>query len=135
MRVPPLLAAFALLVAACKAGPAEPDDGRRGPTLAPSAPASSAPPDLPPPRAAGPFVAAMNEFCVITQQVNADAKVKKSDRPTEIVKRLLAAAPPAEFLELLRSLGDLDSSARYATLQKAAATRGAPNWSCPALAQ
>jgi hypothetical protein len=47
----------------------------------------------------------------------------------------LAKSPPPAFLEFVTSLGDLPSGARYQALKKAAAERGAPAWSCPALAE
>jgi hypothetical protein len=120
-----------LLTVACKSGPDEPATTKPAPSASVSA-ASVTPPPTAEQRA---FVNAMNDFCIITQQVNGDASIEPAKRPLQIVKRLVAKSPPAEFLDMLRSLGDLPSDERYTALQRAAATRGAPHWSCPALAE
>ena len=146
MRLPPLCAALvALSLGACKDAPAEPDEARRGARDSAAAAASASAAAAASASAAAsvsatalrdrPFIAAMNDFCVITQEANADSKLKPAERPTAIVRRLIASSPPPAFLEFLRSLGDLEPGARYVALKKAAADRGAPSWSCPALAE
>lgn len=76
----------------------------------------------------------LNAFCIFTQQVKADTTIPEEHQAREIVGRLIASKPGPDFLTLLRSLTKESSGeSRYRTLKQAAAERGAPRWSCPAL--
>lgn len=76
----------------------------------------------------------LNSFCVITQQVKADASIPEDQRAKEIVGRLIASKLGPDFLVLLRSLSSESSGEnRYRALKRAAAERGASRWACPAL--
>ena len=135
MRRAPVLA-LALCLAACQSSPAEPE-GRPTPasvsaSAAPAASSAAPPPAIDPDAAR--YVASLNAFCVITQEVKADAKIPDKQKPLAIVKKLLAGDPPPSFLRMVQGLGDLAAANRYAALRRAAAEHGAPQWSCPALA-
>ena len=129
--------ALAIAFAGCKSAPEEPTSNAHATATTIASPA-------PPPAAAAPsapvlsrddlaFLGAMNDFCVITQQVGDDPKIARKDRATTIVKRLVAKSPPPSFLAMLQGLADVPSGDQYAALRKAAAEHGAKNWSCPAL--
>ncbi len=80
------------------------------------------------------FVEDMNTFCVITQKVRKDPSVEDRMKAAAIARELVRSGPCTEFLVFMQDLADVPKDKQYEKLKLAAATRGAPHWSCPALA-
>lgn len=80
------------------------------------------------------FLADLGTFCSATGDVKKDKNIPEDQQAKEIIGRLVASRPGPEFMRLLRSLAEQPSGEqRYLALRKAAAERGSPDWSCPAL--
>lgn len=77
----------------------------------------------------------LQRFCTITRAVKADAQVPRSERAKVVVERLLASPVSSDFLMTLNDLGDKPPREQYAALRKLAASNGAPDWTCPELAE
>lgn len=130
---PSALLAAAVILVACQKAP-EPEREQPKPAPTPSQKAVEAPPT----RATSPeerkFVEDMNTFCVITQRVRRDASIDDKMKPQAIARELVRSSPCTDFLVFMQGLADVPKDQQYKKLKQAAADRGAPTWSCPALA-